>query len=601
MNKQLIVRLIGLELELALLVLIPYSPAFNKIPERDSSVFIYSASQILQGNTLYLNLWDHKTPAIHFLDAVGLAMSNGSIWGIWVIELISLFITGVLLFYLIKETFSDKVAFLSTPFFYIILFKLLEGGNLTEEYILPLLVVAYILLFKALKSPSRIVYYGFFLGMIFGLCFLFRQNGIGLFISIFVFAPFVFKNVGTGTKVKSLIIFFIGLAIPILAVILYFYFQNALNSLYQATIVYNFTYSGTSSIQDKILNLSGNITSLLYLSPAFYLVFVGWILGFLFSVSQVLKTKLITVKNLKLLGIAISLLGFFLIIFLLAFKLRDVGGWAGFGVNQVFALMVGVLFLVFGFGLYQLITEQRVALLVTWDGFPLYNTGPGPSTLKYLIPFSVMSFLIELFIADFSFRSYPHYYMLILPTSIILISLFIKVLLEGVRREKENVSLYVVIAFIFVFSIDSINYFPQIIVDSRDRFEFYSQSISFIKENTKIDDYVLIWGNEPSLNFISGRKSPLRYFYQYPLYFNGFMSNDEQQGVLRDIRQKAPKLIIDTHNVCTPLFFEDLKGKCSNSVSPINHSLYDFIKNNYSLVKKVIDRDNEFDIYQYEQ
>src|SRR3954449_2554783 len=67
--------------------LIPDSPPFRVVPGRDSGVFLYVASTILGGGIPYRDVWDHKPPAIYYLDALGL-LCGRSIWGVWLIQVL---------------------------------------------------------------------------------------------------------------------------------------------------------------------------------------------------------------------------------------------------------------------------------------------------------------------------------------------------------------------------------------------------------------------------------------------------------------------------------------------------------------------------------
>jgi hypothetical protein len=78
------------------------------------------------------------------------------------------------------------------------------------------------------------------------------------------------------------------------------------------------------------------------------------------------------------------------------------------------------------------------------------------------------------------------------------------------------------------------------------------QAIQFISENTTKEDYVLIFGAETVINFITQRKSPTRYVYQYPLYMQGYDDTRKDQEFLSDLAKNPPKLIIITNNPKTP-------------------------------------------------
>jgi hypothetical protein len=54
-----------------------------------------------------------------------------------------------------------------------------------------------------------------------------------------------------------------------------------------------------------------------------------------------------------------------------------------------------------------------------------------------------------------------------------------------------------------------------------------------------------MWGAETAYNYLSGRPSPSRYVYQYPLYACGY-ATPEMAATLRADIERARPLIIDT-------------------------------------------------------
>ncbi len=78
--------------------------------------------------------------------------------------------------------------------------------------------------------------------------------------------------------------------------------------------------------------------------------------------------------------------------------------------------------------------------------------------------------------------------------------------------------------------------------------------IQYISANTTPEDKVLVWGAETSVNFFTGRASPTRFVYQYPLHQPGYTSEALILEFLRDLESNPPRLIIDPINDADPLF-----------------------------------------------
>ena len=69
------------------ITLLPAVPSLHPVPYRDSGVFLYVGQRILDGDMPYRDIWDHKPPGIHLVNAIGLAVAGGSMWGVWTIRL----------------------------------------------------------------------------------------------------------------------------------------------------------------------------------------------------------------------------------------------------------------------------------------------------------------------------------------------------------------------------------------------------------------------------------------------------------------------------------------------------------------------------------
>ncbi len=83
---------------LVAVVLVQYAPACAKVPGRDAGVFLYIGDRILNGGIPYLDVWDHKPPVIYFINAFGLLVGGGSVWGVWLLEFVALYSAALVWF-----------------------------------------------------------------------------------------------------------------------------------------------------------------------------------------------------------------------------------------------------------------------------------------------------------------------------------------------------------------------------------------------------------------------------------------------------------------------------------------------------------------------
>jgi len=244
MNRQpVLLTLLGL---LVAGVLIPYSPMFEEVPSTDSGVFLYIGEQILNGAIPYRDVWDHKPPAIYYINALGLFIGRGSVWGVWLLELSSLYVAAGLGFILFKRAFGIMPAIFGSIAWLASLVFVLDSGNYTEEFALPFQFTALYLFCQSEKQDSY-SWRGFLIGVTSAVSFLLRPNLVGVQLSIIIV---VLLTRVLSRRWHSLWIHLTWIcfgAISIISiVVIYFAAHGALGSLLDQVFRYNFTYSATT-------------------------------------------------------------------------------------------------------------------------------------------------------------------------------------------------------------------------------------------------------------------------------------------------------------------------------------------------------------------
>ena len=148
LSKFLLAGFIGL---LTLIALSQANPGMT-VPSRDYGIFSYIGQQIVLGKLPYKDAWDHKPPAIFYIDALGLWAARGLRWGIWAIEFFSLAAAIWLSYILIKKLWGVFPALCAVAIWIFGLNITLQGGNITEEFPLPLHFLALILFLRLAES-----------------------------------------------------------------------------------------------------------------------------------------------------------------------------------------------------------------------------------------------------------------------------------------------------------------------------------------------------------------------------------------------------------------------------------------------------------------
>ncbi len=225
-----------------LIVLLPISPLNIIQPARDSGVFLYIGWRMLQGEIPYRQLWDHKPPMIFFIDALGLFIGGGSIWGVWLLELILLFFAALLGFTLIKRFLGSLPALFSLSLWLMSLVFIINGGNLTTEYTL---VLQFASLWLAVEAEEKGYFFwrGYLIGVLTALAFFTKQNviGIGLAIVIYIIISRLltrqFKRL-----LRALVVILLGSLTVTVVLLLFFVLTGALEDFWDAAFAYNFVY-----------------------------------------------------------------------------------------------------------------------------------------------------------------------------------------------------------------------------------------------------------------------------------------------------------------------------------------------------------------------
>jgi len=137
-----------------------FSSTFNPLNFRwmnlDSSVYMTIAQGITHGQLPYRDFVDNKGPLAYFLSVPGLLL--GSFTGVWITELVILFITALFAWKTTIFFTTQKKALFVTAFGFVALLPFFFVNAGTEEYSLPFLMISFYIFTKyyfSLKQNAR--------------------------------------------------------------------------------------------------------------------------------------------------------------------------------------------------------------------------------------------------------------------------------------------------------------------------------------------------------------------------------------------------------------------------------------------------------------
>jgi 4-amino-4-deoxy-L-arabinose transferase-like glycosyltransferase len=537
---------------LTAVVMAPVSPAVQRIPGRDAGVFLYVGSQILDGKVPYLQVWDHKQPLIFFINAAGLALSGGSLWGVWLMEVVSLLAAAALAFALLARAFSHYSAVLALIGSMLTLAVVLHGGNYTEEFALPFQFASLFLLIHS-ERRGGFVWRGFGIGVMVGLAFLLKQSliGIGLAIALYLLLKGLFSE---RRCLLQLGLMAAGAGAVALAAVLYFWAWGALVDYWQAAFVYNQVYSNLGPLE----RLGAVIDELEYMAaiPGFALALAFWAAGVVLLALHH-RPNIESLLHWRGFSPATLAAGLLLALFGLLGDLLIPASQPGLGLTQIASIVAGGLLALLGVALFLGLLDSRL-----WRSLPTGNF-TFPRAGWSLLSVAVIALPLELVLISLSARNYVYYYITLIPvTTLLLAALFYT--LTGLASSDGRAAGHLWAgALLVTLSLSPIIALPSQLTPGVDA--QIAEAAAYVRANTAEEDTVLVWGAETMVNFLSGRRAPSRFTYLYPLYMARYASEPRVNELLQDILQQKPALIIDTRDQDTP--FVDARDK-SNCRTP---------------------------------
>lgn len=212
---------------------------------------------------------------------------------------------------------------------------------------------------------------------------------------------------------------------------------------------------------------------------------------------------------------------------------------------------------------------------------------------------AALAFGFDLALANLTNRGYEHYYVVLLPSLAVLIALCLT-LIPLLRPHLGRV--YPLAVAVLVIYFIPVGYGP--VKRSLDDLKAVNWNITgpvrnrpfsnYVLMHTQPDDMVFVWGAATNVNFQSGRRSPTRFHYAYPLIVPGFTPPEWIQEVVNDLEENQPVLIVDTTLIdgdrippLDPQLREVWWAHGGRRDVPDLEPLYDFVNEHCSIVARL--------------
>ena len=233
------------------------NPIFPLSPMGDSSIFLFVGERLHEGQTLYIDVFDHKGPIQFFIQWLGLFIPSETYSGVWLIELVNMTAFAVIVMKTSSLFSRSRAVWVLTSIITLFIagMQAYDEGNYTEEYALPWIGLSLYIFLKYFITKEYRKRDLVLLGISASVVLLLRANMIGVWV---VLIPATLVSLMLQKRWKdigySVLFFTIGLLIVLVPVCIIAYFGAWLEAMWQYYVMYNFTYavSGGSSLSNLI-------------------------------------------------------------------------------------------------------------------------------------------------------------------------------------------------------------------------------------------------------------------------------------------------------------------------------------------------------------
>jgi hypothetical protein len=237
------------------------NPLFS-YPGRDAGIFMYVGSLILKGKIPYLDVWENKGPLVFYINALGLALGDGSRWGIWLMEFLFLFGAAWLCYSLVTSVMGKIPALVGVLVMITTAGNVLQGGNYSEEYSILFSCLALWAFVKGMDDPQNKTF-DLLIGLSLGFNILLRPNNISMQIAAaggFFLLTLLSKDWKLLVRRAAMVI--LGAVVVIVPALLYFASKGALQEMINVALVFNFQYSSDTGIRQIVRGALGAFSSI---------------------------------------------------------------------------------------------------------------------------------------------------------------------------------------------------------------------------------------------------------------------------------------------------------------------------------------------------
>ena len=214
-------------------------------------------------------------------------------------------------------------------------------------------------------------------------------------------------------------------------------------------------------------------------------------------------------------------------------------------------------------------------------------------------PFVLILGPVEVVLSMLSGWGYGHYYLALLPVG----ALYMGFLVWLVSKERLAAPAFLTLILLYAtvnYHMDIYNKVADIVRTVRDasqehpltRNERDRMVSEVVERHSDAQDTILVWGAETQIHLLTGRDSPTRFFYQYPLVRSSYVEQSQLDEFISDVTNGRPAVIIDARNSRLPPLDEASRLEWQPQRRYMHdptqfQRLFDFVEAEYELIEEI--------------
>lgn len=231
----------------------PLHPWIGADSGTDSSVFRTVAQMIERGYLPYRDTFDHKGPLLYAINYIGNKISPQ--YGIWGIEFVFMTVTFFALYKISRLKCHVGFSLIVTMVSISLLFQYFEGGNMTEEYAMPLIAVSIYIFLDYFINQKITKMRLFSCGFCFGATLMLRPNMISVWVVFCIYVLVYIAMNKSWDKLSYFVLwFFLGMSIIVVPIVIWLAINNDLSACWESYVIFNKKYTSGDSRRAMLAN-----------------------------------------------------------------------------------------------------------------------------------------------------------------------------------------------------------------------------------------------------------------------------------------------------------------------------------------------------------